>query len=330
MHATAWLFVPALTRAHFPQTTTEPATAWMRAAAGLIERQSPWVVVAFAVVLGALAVTALRLRARRGGGEAPGTGSRSLATHSLVWLWSLAPLILVTLVALPVWLARLHAPVPPVDALRVNVIGHQWWWEFRYPDQRIVTATDLHLPVGRPVTLIVESADAMHSFWVPAVGPRQDVPPLRRREFSFTPDRMGVFPGQCAEMCGASHAHMHLKMFVEPGPVFEAWVRQQLAPRVEPDSIRGGDLWRGRVSFVRNSCRGCHTIRGLTEGPIGPDLTHFASRTSIAGGMFERTDANLARWILHANALKPGSMMPGFPVPERQLKPLVAYLQSLR
>lgn len=300
------------------------ATAGSRAGWALLERQWPFALVALALVLLLLVFTALQLRGRRSEPAPAG------APVPLGALWTLLPVLLV---AALVVLSR-TAPVPAGSGagapIEVRVVGHQWWWEFRYPALGVVTATDLHLPAGRPVRMTVESADVSHSFWVPAIGPRQDVPPLSQRTFEFTPDREGIFPGQCAELCGASHAHMHLKMFVEPPAVFEAWVQSQLAPPFEPDSVRGGELWAARMSFVRNACRGCHTIRGVTEGPIGPDLTHFASRTTIAGGMFERTDENLTQWILHANKLKSGSTMPGFPVPERQLGPLVRYLQSLK
>ena len=194
-----------LTRAHYPQTTTEPATAWMRAADELFSHEMPWVLLACALVLGLLVALAVRLRGRdaAGAGTTPETKPGPFAI-----LWTLAPWVLVALVALPAVMAALHAPPPPTAALRVNVIGHQWWWEFKYPESGVVTATDLHVPVGRPVHLVIESADVMHSLWVPAVGPRQDVWPLRRREFTFTPDRAGMFPGQCAELCGMSHAHM--------------------------------------------------------------------------------------------------------------------------
>ena len=212
----------------------------------------------------------------------------------------------------------------------MSVIGHQWWWEFRYPDLGIATATELHVPVGRAVTLGLETADVDHSFWVPALGPRQDMIPDRRRNFVFTADREGAYPGQCAVLCGTSHAHMAVRVFVDAPVAFEAWAANQRAPRVEPDSVRGGALWRGREIFATHACRGCHTVRGLTQGPGGPDLTHFASRGSIGGGMLERNDANLARWIQHADELKPGAGMPGFPVPRSELDALVAWLQSLR
>lgn len=316
-----------------PQSTTEPASPWMRAAVALLERQAPWVVVAFVVVQGLLLVSALRLRTHDAPPAVPPAVPPATAApkaNPLGALWTLAPWVLVGLVSLPALRAALHPAAAPATALRVNVIGHQWWWEFKYPDHDIVTASEVHVPLGRPVRFVVESADVTHSLWVPAVGPRVEAPPLRRRELSFTPDRAGVFPGQCAELCGSAHAHMRLKLFVDPPAVFDAWVAQQQSPRATPpDSANGGDVWRGQQIFVTHACRGCHTVRGLTEGPIGPDLTHFASRTTV-GGMFERTDSTLAHWILDAPSLKQGSTMPAFPVPAKDMKPLLAWLQSLR
>lgn len=322
----AWLpAASGLPLERFPQTTTEPATAWMRAALALLERQAPWVVAAFVLVQALLLFSALRMGRRHA--SAPVTNG----TAPLGLLWTIAPAVLIALVALPALLTALRPAAAPQAALRVRVIGHQWWWEFQYPEHDFATATDVHVPAGRPVTFEVESADVMHSLWVPAIGPRFDVPPLQKRELTFTPDRAGLYPGQCAELCGSSHAHMRLKLFVDPPAQFEAWLANQKAPRVMPtDSARAGEYWRGQQIFETHACRGCHTVRGLTEGPVGPDLTHFASRTTIGGGMFERSDSSLAHWILKANQLKQGSSMPGFPVPAKDLRPLILWLQSLR
>ena len=141
---------------------------------------------------------------------------------------------------------------------------------------------------------------------------------------------MGVYPGQCAELCGTSHAHMHLKLFVDSPVGFTAWLANQQAPRTEPtDTLVAAELWRGQQVFVTGACRSCHSVRGLTQGRGGPDLTHFASRTTIAGGMFERSDSALVNWIEHAHTLKQGSTMPDSPLPAWDMRPLVAWLQSL-
>lgn len=320
-----------LSRARFPQTTTAPASAWLRTAGRVLAFQSAGAVLALAIVLGLLLLAALRLRTRPA--LPPGSPLAPLERprHRL---WTHAPWLLVALIALPALAGALVAAfrprAVPADALRVNVVGHRWWWEFTYPDRGVFTATEVHVPVGHPVRFVIETADVEHALWIPAVGPRVDVPPLRRRELTFTPDRVGVYPGQCAELCGSAHAHMRLELFVDSPVAFDAWLANQQAPRTAPtDTLVAAELWRGQMVFATTACRDCHTVRGLTQGRRGPDLTHFASRTTLAGGMLERSDSTLARWILHAPALKPGTAMPGAALSAQDLKPLVAWLQSL-
>jgi cytochrome c oxidase subunit 2 len=320
-----------LSRARFPQTTTEPASAAMRAAGRVLAVQSAGGVLALAIVLGLLLLAALRLRTRQ---ALPVASPPAAPERPRGRLWALAPWLLVALVALPALAAALMAALrpraAPTDVLRVNVVGHRWWWEFTYPDRGVFTASEVHVPVGHPVRFVIETADVEHALWIPALGPRLDVPPLRRRELTFTPDRVGVYPGQCAELCGSAHAHMRLKLYVDSPVAFDAWLANQQAPRTEPtDTLVAAELWRGQMVFATTACRDCHTVRGLTQGRGGPDLTHFASRSTLAGGMLERSDSTLARWILHAPALKQGSAMPGAALPAQDLKPLVAWLQSL-
>ena len=319
-----WL-VGALDAVRYPQTATEPATAFMREGWLRFQSHLPYASAALVLALLLLLAIAARVGAARREAAANETPSRA------AWLWTLAPSVLV---ALAVWPASrvFRDREPAVGApLRVNIVAHQWWWEARYDAHHFATATDVHVPVGRPVKLVLESADVMHSLWIPAIGPRQDVPPLRRRTITFTPDRVGRFPGQCAELCGSSHANMHLNLFVDDAATFDAWLANQQAPPVEPrDSVGAGPVWSGKQEFIEHACRGCHTVRGVTDGPIGPDLTHFASRTTIAGGMFPRTDSTLAHWLLKANTLKQGSTMPGFPIPARDLRELITWLQTLK
>ena len=175
MRTPAWLAAGLLPHERYPQTTTEPATAWMRAALELWHTQAPFVVAAIVLVLGLLVLSTLRMRAQRAQESAPPKASAIGA------LWTLLPLAAIALIAWPALQARLMPPAAPKPALRVHVVGHQWWWEFKYDDHGFRTATELHVPVGQPVELIVESADVQHSLWIPAIGPRQDVPPLEQR-----------------------------------------------------------------------------------------------------------------------------------------------------
>ena len=308
-----------------PQIGVTPATAAMREAWARFQVHLPFAFVALAVALILLLVIASRIGGARG--ETPASETR--ASHG--WIWTVAPFVLVAIAVGPAWRTLTPPSTSSGAPVRVNLIAHQWWWEVRYPDHGVVTATDVHVPVGRPITFVLESADVMHSLFIPAIGPRQEVPPLRRRTIEFTPDRVGRYPGQCAELCGSSHANMHLNLFVDDAATYDAWLANQMAPPVHPpDSAWAGPYWRGMTTFQEHPCRGCHTVRGLTNGPIGPDLTHLASRTTLAGGMFPRNDSTLAHWLLKANTLKQGSMMPGFPIPPNDLRELILWLQSLK
>jgi cytochrome c oxidase subunit 2 len=207
------------------------------------------------------------------------------------------------------------------------VVAHQWWWEFQYPGQSVTTANELHVPVGRPVDLALESADVIHSFWVPAVGGKRDVVPSHVNHLWFTPSTRGTFPGQCAEMCGVSHANMRMKLVVETPAEFARWLARQQAPPREPDST--SQAGRGRQVFLDVGCIACHTVRGVSEGVIGPDLTHLAGRTSIAGAIYPNTPEMLAKWIADPPTRKPGTLMPALGLDARQIADLVAYLRSL-
>ncbi|MEY4374333.1 MAG: hypothetical protein RL760_499 [Candidatus Eisenbacteria bacterium] len=321
----ALLLADALSAVRVPQTTADPATGAMRDAWLRFQGHLPYAAVALVIVLVLLLAVAMRVGAARrdaAATEAPARGG---------WIWVVAPFVLVALAVWPAFRAFRTPEAPAQAPLRVNVVAHQWWWEARYDAHHFATATDVHVPVGRPVELVLESADVMHSLWIPAIGPRQDVSPLRRRTIAFTPDRVGRFPGQCAELCGSSHANMHFNLFVDDAVTFDAWLANQQAPPVEPtDSVGAGPVWSGKQEFIEHACRGCHTVRGVTDGPIGPDLTHFASRTTIAGGMYPRTDSTLAHWLLKASTLKQGSTMPGFPIPAKDLHELILWLQSLK
>src|SRR5262245_28765274 len=244
-------------------------------------------------------------------------------------IWTLIPAVILTFIAFPTVSAifRTQAAAPK-DALRVKVIGHQWWWEFQYPELGIVTASDLHLPVGRPVSLEIGSVDVIHSFWVPGLGGKRDATPGSTTRIVLTADAPGEYYGQCAEFCGASHANMRHLAVVETPEDFTAWVAKQKEPAATPPD--GSPAAAGARIFLMGTCVGCHTVRGVSGGGIGPDLTHFGSRKTIAGGILSKTPENLARWVRHAPAVKPGSIMPDQKLSDPEVAALVAYLESLR
>jgi cytochrome c oxidase subunit II len=221
-----------------------------------------------------------------------------------------------------------QAPAASSTAMTVDAVGHQWYWEFRYPGTRAVTADELHIPVDTRVNLVATTADVIHSFWVPALNRKIDTIPGRQNRILLYSNTVGVFRGQCAEFCGLEHAHMAMLVFVQPKAQFQAWLKRQAAPAAAP---RTPLERRGQEVFLSGPCSSCHTIRGTpARGFVGPDLTHLASRTTLAGVTIPNTRDYLARWIDDSQHFKPGNEMPDFRLAGPQLNALVAYLESLK
>jgi cytochrome c oxidase subunit II len=244
-------------------------------------------------------------------------------------LWTSGPVVVVgyiLFVTLPVIFTS-QAPAPP-NAMHINVIGHQFWWEFQYPDSNVVTANELHLPVGKTVSLNLKSDDVIHSFWVPALGGKRDAFPGHTNYIWLTPNSVGEFPGQCYQLCGYSHGNMRERAFVQSEADFQTWLTAQQQPAAAPPP---GPATEGAQLFQTRGCAGCHTIEGTpAQGKIGPNLTHFGSRTTVAGSIFTNTDQNLRAWLKDPPAHKPGSIMPNLGLNDHELDVLVAYLQSLK
>jgi cytochrome c oxidase subunit 2 len=190
----------------------------------------------------------------------------------------------------------------------------------------VVTANELHVPAGRRIVFALEGPDVIHSFWVPKFGGKRDVVPGRGNTITLTPDAPGENWGQCAEFCGASHANMGLRVVVDSAADFDRWVAAQRAPAAEPS----GDAATGKGIFAASACVGCHTVRGVANGRLGPDLTHFGSRRTLASGLFPNTPERVAAWVRNAPALKPGAKMPPFTFTDAETQALVAYLTSLQ
>jgi cytochrome c oxidase subunit 2 len=221
-----------------------------------------------------------------------------------------------------------QAPAASSTALTVDAVGHQWYWEFRYPGAKAVTADELHIPVATRINLVATTADVIHSFWVPELNRKIDTIPGQRNRILLYAKTTGVFRGQCAEYCGLQHAHMGMRVFVQPEAQFRAWLRRQAAPAAAP---RTALERRGKDVFLNGACSSCHAIRGTSaHGFVGPDLTHLGSRTTLAGVTIPNTRSYLARWITDSQHFKPGNQMPDFHLSSSQLRALVAYLESLR
>ena len=280
----------------------------------------------FVVVESMLLVAVVRFRHREGRPPPKPTHGHTIMEIA----WTLAPAVILVFVAVPtVRTIFATAGDAPPDALKVEVIGHQWWWEYRYPDLGIVAANEMHVPLSRPVQVSITSADVIHSFWAPALGGKRDAIPGQINRIAFRADSVGDYSGQCAEFCGASHANMRLRVLVDDAAAFEAWVgRQRSGPAPQ---VKGSLAQRGGQLFARSACIACHTVEGVSKGVIGPNLTHVGSRTTIAAGLFPNDSSHLARWIADAPRLKPGSLMTRMapPLTDADVAALVAYLHGL-
>jgi cytochrome c oxidase subunit 2 len=216
---------------------------------------------------------------------------------------------------------------PSEDALTVEVIGHQWWWEVRYPGREFVTANQIHVPAGERVRLELTSADVIHSFWVPQLNGKIDLIPGQWNTFWIEATEPGIYRGQCAEYCGTQHAKMALLVVADPPEVFDAWLDdQQREAAVLTDPL----LIRGQQVFLGSVCVYCHTVRGTNaSGKIGPDLTHLASRYTLGAGIIANNRGNLGGWIINSQAIKPGNRMPPMYLDSEELQALLSYLESL-
>ena len=309
----------------FPQSALAPRSDFSSDVDGLFWNIFWWAVVVFLIVETLLVVAIARYRVRPGG-RAP----KPVHGHTALEIgWTLAPALILVFIAVPTMRTIFAtAGAAPEGALRVEVIGHQWWWEYRYPTLGIGAANELHLPVQTPIAIEMTSADVIHSFWVPRLAGKRDLIQGRTNRLAFRADSAGEYWGQCAEFCGASHANMRLRVVVQSDSEFQAWVEQQrAAPAVPP---RGSLAEKGQQIFRRSACIGCHTIAGVASAKVGPDLSHVGGRGTIAGALFPNTTASLQRWIRNAPSLKPGALMPPQNLAGEDLDAVVAYLQSLK
>jgi cytochrome c oxidase subunit II len=284
----------------------------------------------FIVVFALLAYTVVKFRKR---GNADNTEPVQIYGSTRVELaWTVIPVLIV--VALFLAAARVIAEIQdltrPPDALEVIVTGHQYWWEYRYPQLNIVTANELHVPVSdavhpRATFLTLLSADTDHSFWVPRLGGKTDLIPNHTNQMWIDPRETGLFLGQCAQYCGTQHAKMLLRVYVQSREDFERWVHDQ------QEAMAGDTSSRGRQVFESTACVNCHTISGTAaKGRFGPDLTHLMSRDTIAAGAAANAPEQLRLWIRNPDAIKPGSKMPAMGLSEGDVADVAAYLETLR
>jgi len=250
--------------------------------------------------------------------------------------WTVIPVLVVVglFLATAHVIASIQNATPRRGSLRVIVIGHQFWWEYRYPDLKIVTANELHVPVSDPARpaptfLALLSADTVHSFWVPRLSGKTDLVPNHPNQMWIDPHEPGLFLGQCAQYCGTQHAKMLLRVYVQPRAEFDRWVREQQQPATL--SASGAATSSGQRIFESTACVNCHTVSGTSaNGQFGPDLTHLMSRDTIAAGAASNTPENLRLWIRNPDAIKPGSKMPAMGLSDQDVNSVAAFLETLR
>jgi cytochrome c oxidase subunit II len=277
----------------------------------------------------AYAVVRFRHRASEDGREPP----QVYGSNKIELAWTVVPvlIVLVLFFATARVIHSIQQAEPPPGTIQVTAIGHQFWWEFRYPGLGVVTANELHVPASStaqrtPTFVTLLSADTDHSFWVPQLAGKTDLIPNRINSMWIEPHEAGIYVGQCAQYCGTQHAKMLLRVYVESPEQFRQWIAAEKQPAHSADAVA-----TGRQIFEKTACINCHAISGtVADGRFGPDLTHLMSRETIAAGAATNTHENLKQWIHDPDSMKPGSLMPAMNLDDKDLEAVTAYLETLR
>jgi cytochrome c oxidase subunit 2 len=357
------LVVAGCSPERYPQTALLPLSDYARIGDHIQDQTFYWAVGVFILVEGALLYAIFRFRGRPDDPEP----AQIHGNTTIEIVWTLIPALILAAIAVPTVKGIFETNATPTrDVLKIEVIGHQWWWEFRYPDARITTANELHVPVGRTVELLQNSADVIHSFWPPRFAGKRDVFPGRETRMWFKADSAGLFPGQCAEFCGIQHARMAFQVRASNPEEFNAWIAhmqtlgpkpaaaapsgdslktasaggtvqgpqaQPQGPQAKADSAPAGqdpEYAKGEQLFKMKGCVGCHSLQAVDapKGMIGPNLATVGSRAYIAAGWLRNTDENLEHWIREPQSVKKGVLMPNLGVTAEEAKALRAYLRA--
>jgi cytochrome c oxidase subunit 2 len=339
-----------------------PRGDFARIADDLLDTTVRWALLVFVLVEGVLIYAIFRFRGKPGDPEPHQTHGNT----TVEIIWTVIPALILAAIAVPTVRAIFQTNATPAkDALTIEVVGHQWWWEFRYPEYNLTTANELHVPVGRTVSLRMGSADVIHSFWVPQFAAKRDVFANRETRMWFKAEVEGDYPAQCAEFCGIQHARMAYRIRAQKPEEFRAWVAhmQTLGPKPPPGTppapkptatratagevktaTAGATLQQpgppagpqnpqyatGEQLFMTKGCVGCHSLQAVNapKGMVGPNLANVGARSYIAAGTLKNTDENLARWIRNPQEIKKGVLMPNLGVSETEAQALVAYLRA--
>jgi cytochrome c oxidase subunit 2 len=342
-----WLPVLALLAAacspdHYPQTALRPISDFARIGDDIQTQTFYWALGVFVLVEGALLYAIFRFR-----GKPDDPEPRQIHGNTTIEIiWTVIPALILAAIAVPTVRGIFAtSAIPAADALKVQVVGHQWWWEFRYPDLGITTANELHIPVGQTVSLRMGTADVVHSFWPPRFAGKRDVFPNRETRLWFKAEQVGEYPGQCAEFCGIQHGRMAFRVRAQTPDDFQSWVAHMQTLTAKPaaagppaDSVHTATAGAppdpayaaGEKLFQAKGCVGCHSLTAVNapKGMIGPNLANVGARSYIGAGSFKNTDETLARWIQNPQAMKKGVLMPNLGVTPEEAKSLVAFLRA--
>ena len=290
--------------------------------------------IVFLIVESVLIYSIVRFRQKKG--SDPSLPRQVEGNQRLEFIWTAIPAVMLVVIFIfsLKTLRTISNPAGSVDGqepantIHVRVVGHQWYWQVDFPDQEVVTANELHIPINTPVKVELLSADVIHSFWVPQLGGKTDAIPGTTNIMHFQADTEGTYTGQCAEFCGAEHSMMRFLVIVESKEKFDAWLQNQQQPI---QASLSSDAAQGQQLFLAGTCGACHTLNGTkAKGMAGPNLTHFASRQTFAGASLENNAENLRQWLTDPQALKPGNLMPNLKLKPADIELLIAFLQSLQ
>jgi cytochrome c oxidase subunit 2 len=288
--------------------------------------------VVYLITIGALLWAAWRARRRARASTLPPANAERVMRRAVSGAVGVTVAILLVFIFFDFSAGKsLRAPQQS-NYLTIHLTGHQWWWEVEYadtlPHNRVTTANEIHIPVGEPVRLELSASDVIHSLWVPELAGKRDLVPGYQQTIWLQADTAGVYRGQCAEFCGLQHAHMGIYVIADPPDRFRSWLATQRQPAPAPTDSASV---RGLQVFLRAHCPMCHSITGVPAyGRVGPDLTHIASRNTIAAGTLANTRGNLAGWIINPQSIKPGNRMPPGQLEPRDLQALLSYLETLK
>jgi cytochrome c oxidase subunit 2 len=310
----------------FENSPFTPVSDFARAIAGLFSVTLVIGGAIFLLVLLLVIYVSIRYRNRGEGGYPP----QVMGRRNLEIAWTVAPgLLLVGLFVFTLRVMVISDPTRPSGQTPdLMIIAHQWWWEVRYPPSGAVTANEIHIPAGKRMLTVIESADVIHDFWVPQLGRKIDATPGHPTTIWLLADDPGTYLGRCAEYCGVQHANMQIRVIAEPQDAFDQWIQKQVEIPSTPGS---GPESEGADIFQQLPCSNCHAIRGTkAAATIGPDLTHVSQRETLAAGALENSPGSLAQWIGDPQAVKPGAHMPNLHLTGKQISQLVAYLEALK